>query len=185
MRSSLEFTENELDEKVKKLEQQCQNMEKELQVFHNILIDLEYAYNKLADLEDRSRRCNLWIDGATDRKDETCEQFENKVPNIFKEKLGLENIDIERAHRSKAKASSNKPRTIVCMLLSYKHKKEALKNVKKLRGSNFFINENFCLETMHRRKELWEEVKRLRNEGQITFLNYRSIVRKGRRDSGD
>ena len=44
-------------------------MEKELQVFHNILIDLEYAYNKLADLEDRSRRCNLWIDGVTERKD--------------------------------------------------------------------------------------------------------------------
>ena len=182
MRSSLEFTENELEEKVKNLEQRCKNMEKKLQEFHNILIDLEYAYNKLADLEDRSRRCNLWIDGVTERKGETCEQFENKVPNIFKEKLGLENIDIERAHRSKAKVSSSKPRTSVCMLLSYTHKKEILKNVKKLRGSNFFINENFCLETMHRRKELWEEVKRLRNEGQITFLNYRS---SGRRDSGD
>ena len=182
MRSGLEFTENELEEKVKNLEQRCENMDKELQEFHNILVDLEYAYNKLADLEDRSRRCNLWIDGVTERKGETCEQFENKVPNIFKEKLGFENTDIERAHRSKAKVSSNKPRTSVCMLLSYKHKKEILKNVKKLRGSNFFINENFCLETMHRRKELWEEVKRLRNEGQITFLNYRS---SGRRDSGD
>ena len=60
-----------------------------------------------------------------------------------------------------------------------------VKNAKKLKGSNIFINEDFYFETMQRRKELREEVKRLRNEGQIAFLNYRSIVLKGRRDSGD
>ena len=64
MRSSLEFTENVLDEKVKKLEEQCENMETELQEFYNNQIDPEYVYNKLIDLKDRSRRCNLRIDGV-------------------------------------------------------------------------------------------------------------------------
>ena len=37
--------------------------------------------------------------------------------------------------------SSNRPRTIVCNILSYKQKKELLKNAKKPKGSNIFINE--------------------------------------------
>ena len=54
-----------------------------------------------------------------------------------------------------------------------------------LKVAIFLLINDFCFETMQRRKELWEEVKRLRSEGQIAFLNYRSIVVKGRRDSGD
>ena len=91
-------------------------MEAELQEFYNNQIDPGYVYNKLVDLEDRSRRCNLRIDGVT----ETWEQGEEEIQNIFKEKLGLEKIDIERAHHSKGKTSSNKPKTILCKLLSYK-----------------------------------------------------------------
>ena len=56
LRSSLEFTENVLEEKVKKLEERCENMETELQEFYNNQIDPEYIYNKLVDLEDSSRR---------------------------------------------------------------------------------------------------------------------------------
>ena len=150
LRSSLEFTENVLEEKVKKLEERCENMETELQEFYNNQI----VYNKLVDVEDRSRRCNLRIDGVTEKKGETWEQCEEEIQNIFKEKLGLENINIERAQRSKGKTNSNKPRTIVCKLLSYKQKKEVLKNAKKLKGSNIFINADFCFETMQCRKEL-------------------------------
>ena len=130
---------------LKKLEERCENIETELQEFYNNETDSE---------EDRSRRCNLRIDGVTEKKGETWEQCEEEIQNIFKEKLGIKNINIERAHRSKGKTSSNKPRTIVCKLLSYKQKKEVLKNAKKLKGSNIFINEDFCFETMQRRKEL-------------------------------
>ena len=38
---------------------------------------------------------------------------------------------------------------------------------------------------MQHRKELWEEVQRLHSEGQIAYLNYRSIAAKGRRDQGE
>ena len=94
-------------EKVKKFEERCENMEVELQEFYNNQKDPEYFYNKLVDSEDRYRRCNLRIDGVTERKGETWEQCVDKIQNIFKEKLGLENIDIERAHRSKGKTNSN------------------------------------------------------------------------------
>ena len=140
-----------LEEKVKKLEERCENMETELQEFYNNQIDPEYVYNKLVDLEDRSRRCNLPIDGVTERKGKTWDQCEDEIQNIFKEKLGLENIDIEGAQ---GKTSSNKPTTIVCKLLSYKQNKEVLKNAKKLKGSNIFIKVDCCFETMQRRNKL-------------------------------
>ena len=83
LRSSLQLTANVLEEKVKKLEERCENMETELQELYNNQIDpeyTEYIYNKLVDLEDRSRRCNLRIHGVTENKGETWEQCEN----IFK-----------------------------------------------------------------------------------------------------
>ena len=70
--SSLEFTEIALEEKVKKLEERCENMETELQGFYNNQIDPEYVYNELVDLKDRSGRCNFRIvDVTAEKKDET------------------------------------------------------------------------------------------------------------------
>ena len=50
-----------------------ENMEIDLQEFGNNQINSEYVYNKLVDLERRSRRCNLRIDDVTEREDETLE----------------------------------------------------------------------------------------------------------------
>ena len=87
---------------------------------------------------------------------------------------------IELVHLVKNKQNKDKktkPTAIVCKTLSYKHKKEVLKNTKKL-----FVNEDFCHETMQHSKDLWEEVKRLHSEGQLAYLDYRSIVVERRRD---
>ena len=91
------------EEKAKNLKERCEKMEAELQEFYDNKIDSEYIYSKLVHSEDRSGRCNLRIDGVAEKKSETLEQYEDKVQNIFKEKLALEKIDIERLHRSKGK----------------------------------------------------------------------------------
>ena len=97
-----------------------------------------------------------------------------------KDKLGIaENIVIERAHRIKKKGNSDnpgKPRTIVCRFLNYKDKTNILKNAKKLKGKNIFINEDFSHETMELYKELREKVKKHRNKGKIAYLHYRTVV---------
>ena len=98
------------------------------------------------------------------------------------DKLELENdIIIERAHRARKSKCGKKdqPRTIVCKLLSYKDKVKVLQNCKKLKGSHIYINEDFCQATLQYRKELWKEVKRLRQEeDKIAYFQYRSIVVK-------
>ena len=48
----------------------------------------------------------------------------------------------------------------------------------KLKGKNIFINEDFCQAILDRCKELWKEVKRLREEGKIAYLQHRFIVVK-------
>ena len=61
-----------------------------------------------------------------------------------------------------------------------------MKNAKKLKNTNIFVDEHFSPETMEYRKQLWEEVKELRKKGNIAYLNYRSVVNKGmKRDYAD
>ena len=132
-------------------------------------------------MEDRSTRNSLRIYGISESKYETWEKCEEKEDRVFREKLGLGNIHIERAHRVKRskKGKSAKPRAIVCNLLSFKEKKLATKNAKKLEKINIFINEDFCLETMKYCKQLCDEVKELRRKGNTSYLNYLSVVNKG------
>ena len=118
-------------------------------------MDAEYVTNELIDLEDRSRRSSFRIDGISELRNETWEECEEEIQKVFNEKLGVKNVHIERAHRSKRSKSNNnngKPRTIVYKLLNYKQKEEILRNTKKLKGSNIFINENFYYETVQYRK---------------------------------
>ena len=133
-------------------------------------------------MEKVGDRRNLWIDGVEEENGESWDDCERKVKEIFMSKLELENdIIIKRAHRAgKSKyGKKDQPRTIVCKLLSYKDKVKVLQNCKKLKGSHIYINEDFCQATLQYRKELWKEVKRLREEeDKIAYLQYRSIVVK-------
>ena len=143
-------------------------------------MDSDFVHDKLIYLEDRSRRNNLRIYGISESKYETSEKCEEKVDEVFREKLGLNTIHTERAHHVKRGKNykSAKPRTIVCNLLSFKEKKLVMKNAKKLKNTNIFIAEDFSPETMEYRKQLWEEVKELRRKGNIAYLNYKSVENK-------
>ena len=122
---------------------------------------MEFTERKTVELEDRSRRNNLRIDGIAEKENETWNECEQEVQSLITDKLGIaENIVIERAHRIKKKENPGRPRTIVCRFLNYKDKTNILKNAKKLKGKNIFINEDFSHETMELCKELWEKVKK-------------------------
>ena len=75
-----------------------------------------------------------------------------------------------------------RPRTAVCKLLNFPDKARTLKNSHRLKGTTYYVNEDFSKETLAYRKELWEKVKALRKEGKVAYLNYESIVVKERND---
>ena len=116
---------------------------------------------------------------------------ETKMKNIFQERLEIHNnIIIDCARRKKGKATRNttpgkkQPRTIVIKLGNDKDKSMILINVHKLKKSDIFINDDFSKESTYLRKELWKEVKQLRSEGKNVYLNYCTVVAKGRNNEG-
>ena len=88
-------------------------------------MDAEYVTNELIGIEDRSRCNNFRIDGISELRNETWEECEEEIQKVFNEKLGVKNVQIEKADYSKGSKSSNnseKPRTIICKLLNYRQK---------------------------------------------------------------
>ena len=77
--------------------------------------------NKLTELEDRSTRSNIQIDGIAEEPRETREECERKVQRLLSEELDISDAVTERAHRAKA----------------YSHKK---KSSKKLKSRKLFVN---------------------------------------------
>nr|XP_012565504.1 uncharacterized protein LOC105849638 [Hydra vulgaris] len=111
----------------------------------------KFIKEKQRNLEDRSRRNNLRIDEIDENGHESWGDSEEKIHTFFWQKLGLKNIDIERAHRTGLK-KDGRPRTIVLNLQKYKDKKKILKESYRLKGTRFFINEDFSRETIAIRK---------------------------------
>ena len=147
MKKSIEFAENVLEEKVANVEQNvCElqgkfkTVEEDVAYMNDYIEDAENIHNKLVELEDRSRGNNIRIDGIKEHNKESWEECERRVHSMLKERLEIENVEIERAHRAGRKSRS-KLRTIVCKLLRFKDKQNILREAKLLKETNIFINE--------------------------------------------
>ena len=103
------------EEELKKQEVNITDVEKKISTFE-VKMDETYDYqiepdyvndsllelqDKISKMEDRSRWNNIGVDGVTEEKGETWEDCENKFLKILKDKLEIENVTIERAHRIK------------------------------------------------------------------------------------
>ena len=62
-RKSIEFTENRLEEKVSNVENKLVDIEQSTEEIYDYQIDPDYVEQKLINLEDKSRRNNLGVDG--------------------------------------------------------------------------------------------------------------------------
>ena len=127
LKRSLDFTEDVLGKKVEKLKENMKDVDTRIRDIYEYHVDPNYVLDKPVELEDRSSRNNLSIDGINEEKDETWEMCETKIKNIFQEKQEIRNkIIIERTHRTKGKttrnntARKNQPRTIVIKIANYK-----------------------------------------------------------------
>ena len=166
LKTSIQFTENLLEDKIRSINDKISTIEK----------DRAAIIEKLRTLEDRNRRNNLRIEGISENKYETWEDTTEKVQRLFSHRLGLDNIEIERAHRTGIRRS-NKPRSITLKLLRYQDKERIMKERRKLKGSEIYINEDFSKETVEIRKKLREKIKeRQTKDGEILIIRYDKIV---------
>ena len=131
LRQSIEHTENVLEDKVARVEENLGHIERRVREMYDYQQDPTFIEDKLIDLEDRSRRNNLRVDGIKERPNGTWEDCQNELHTLFKESLGIEEkVVIEKAHSVKTDKSKkgNTPRTIVCRILNYKDKVKILRN---------------------------------------------------------
>ena len=180
LKISLETSQEIFEKKFQKVNDNLSKQkQKHKEDINELWKDNDQLCERLRDLEDRSRRDNLRIDGIAELENETWEQTEEILHNLFKEKLELENISVERAHRVGNKGKNDK-RTIVLKLASFKDKLKIISEARKLKGTNISINEDYSKETLEIRKEKWKEVKELRKNGTYAILVYDKVVTKGK-----
>ena len=63
LKESLEFTEQDIDNKLVKVENELKDLKTDVKAIENDLLNADEVPDKLFELEDRSRRNNLRIDG--------------------------------------------------------------------------------------------------------------------------
>ena len=125
-KASLQFTANELKEKIESLEKIHWCICVRVDEVYDTQIDPEFVHNKLIDLEDRSRRNKLRIYGVTETYDETREKCEEHIEQVFNAKLGLKIIRVERAHRvkrrkgDKSKKKNKPPNNMLTVIIQRK-----------------------------------------------------------------
>ena len=144
LKISLEISQQIFEKKFQKLDDNLSKQkQKHKEDINKLWKDNDQLCERPRDLEDRSRRDNLRIDEIAEVGNETGKQTEEILQNLFKEKLQLESISVERALRVGNKEKNNK-QTIAVKLARLKKTREALK----LKGKNININENYSRETL-------------------------------------
>ena len=105
LKKSLQFHTDQWEENFKTLDnlknELLQNQKHQQQQKQPVIPHIEELKDKLNDLENRSRRNNLRIDGIIEEENESWSQTEKKLQEIIKDQLQFERgTKIERAHRS-------------------------------------------------------------------------------------
>ena len=132
--------------------------------------------------KDRLRRNNIRAKSIEEDENETWENTENKLRSFLYDELEItDELYIERAHSVRRRKdvkfnSNNTPRTIVAKFLDYKEKEEVMRRRYKLKDTTYSVREDFSKETVEIRKKLWDQVKKLREDGKYAVIKYDKIV---------
>ena len=180
LKTSLNYIGADKDEKLGKVDIDISKIKNEFVQLTNyqakIYNDTKELKKKSVELEDRNRRNNLRVDGIVENENEKWEESKEKVLAIFRNNLNInKNIIIERAHRVGPK-KDGRHRTIVCRLLNFNDKELIQDNLKKLKDTSIYINEDFSEETCRLRKELFEQQKMHRDEGRYAKVVYNQLI---------
>ena len=121
---------------------------------------LKELEDKTQDLEDCSRRNNLVIFGVPEDTNTTTEDCDKVICDLLRKHKIIDPEDahaglLERAHRlGKKNREQSKPRPIIVLCGSFKDKQYILQNSNKLKGTRYFISEDYSKATLAIRREL-------------------------------
>lgn len=178
MRAEVSSLQNEVQafkEKVDALESENDSIKDTNKRLLERVSDLE---NHVDDLEGRSRRNNILVHGLDKEDGEDGESLELRLRELFTDKLELaDDIQMDRVHRL-----GNKPKApIIARLTFYKDKVTVMKAKHNLKGSDFFIGDDFSKGVREKRKLLSPYLKEMKEKGKKASLFYDHIIMDGKR----
>ena len=179
-KSELAIVKQDSDNKQKVIEELTSKIDDLEVVVEGNRFDSKPVFQRLDDLEDRSRRNNLRFTGIEEFPNENWEQTAGLVVKLAKDKLGIDStVEIERAHRVGAKGR-DRPRTIVAKFLRFGDRELVLRNSSKLKGSNIFVNEDLCEASLEKRKNQLPRLQEARRNGKIAYFRHTNLIVKDR-----
>ncbi|XP_077484896.1 uncharacterized protein LOC144094901 [Amblyomma americanum] len=134
---------------------------------------LKLHHEKLVDLENRSRRSNLIVFGITEDPNETETTLREKViEDVFKDKVGVDCVSVARIHRL-GKRPTGRP--VIAFFQDYTEKQALMKNAHKLKGSGISLRNDYCADTLRKRRLLWNSAKEEKDSGRKVWLVHDKI----------
>jgi chromosome segregation ATPase len=152
-----------LEEEVESTKATMENMETKLNKIDlvdgslkNARDELEHAKQTIKSLqesmdeqEDRARRSNIIFDGVVGSPTEKWEEAERKVREVIREKLELEDDDIEfdRVHRIQNGPKTNNSVPIIAKFNKFKDKQTVMSKMEKLKKTGIYMHDDYCKNT--------------------------------------
>ena len=157
--------------------------------FETVNDEMKSLWDKIDDLENRSRRNNLVLYNVPEKTETNPSECIDFMKKLSKDFIKIKEGDIpvfQRAHRTPTgppRAQQNKPRPIHIQFASFQDKiafrksAVALFKTTTFNGWKLFIQDDLSVRIQKNRKELVPTLKKLREEGKRPFFVYPAILK--------
>ena len=187
LKTSVQFSQTELHEMRNNYKTENDKERYDHRSLQKLTADFRRMDDTIDYLENQSRRNNLRIDGVKERAEETWADTEQALRKVLETDLKMpadhvKAIAIERAHRTGGAQNADRDRTVVVKFTNFKERDSVLQAARANRPRGVFVNEDFSMRVVSRRKELIREMKEARDRGKIAYLSYDRLVIKDRQE---
>jgi ribA/ribD-fused uncharacterized protein len=144
--------------------------------------DLKSTAERLSALDNYSRRSNLIFEGIMEQADETQSMLLSKLHQLF-EQMKIPNhksIKLERYHRLGFN-SGRYNRPVIIRFSFYKDRELIWSHKKNLKGSQTYVREDFCRDTLEYRQSLLPILNKAKSSGKRCVIVGDTLIIDGHR----
>ena len=190
LQKSLEFSQKDNDDmraEVAQLKSEINKLRAEVDLHQENILQIHSSNKEVEQridfIDDKQRKSNIIISGVEENYVENMEQCLKKATDVLRNKLDINNPDINIAYRIGKPNINGKNRDIMIRFNDMTQRDSVIKRRKNLKGQPIFINEDYCKNTIEVRKSLLPKVKAAREKGMFAYINYRDLIIKPGRDT--
>ena len=183
-------------EAINKINDKLDTFEFALGTAHEQITQLNNEKKRMQDsllyLQSQSMRNNLVFSGLNEDSNENHDVTEVKVRTFMVEQMKIaqdivDGIQLERVHRmgvnysgATSSGARSRPRNIVAKFLHYKDRETVRRARMNLKGTGYYVNEQFPKEISDRRRELLPKLHQAKREGKNAWISYDTLYIDGR-----